>query len=961
MNYDHSWPPGPAHYPPLPPPTHDETAFLEEIAALSEEWPQIVNERSLRAEAIENRIATARLEASLPHFESFALGTSTSSSVYPSTSTPLANPSYRTEPQPYRPSFLPSQAPPPPPLFDQRSHLPSGYPQSSFVQQILSSQQQQQGDQAPLLESTRGGVSYKDARNRYPGSVGNVSQWGLGSGSTTTTALPPPAPPAQQPATNWWEQPIPQTPRYDNFDPSQGSLNTSGVPQPMYSQPPFSSQSSYTTHLQPQAQYLPQEQQQTAYRPVPPRPQQPTFASQLPYQQPSQEWNQALPPSYAQWEQQSSLKQQALPSRHYHEASGSSTESANLVPAGLTYATSATTQSTDRSRQSTSTLFSDFGLANEQLLATSLSNTSSAGLGKRTRFESANYERPPLTTQPHMTGTPSSSSQQTSSSSSSLPTAASIDDQNPSESPAPVVSASSSGPAVVTGNRRGTKTKIDVPIHCVSCGSRIARLILRGQKYELDVPYEAIFHCLNCASPAPDGGTEDSPSNTGTNQSERSLSNSPHAEMTRRTSTTSTSTSTPTIPSTFRKKNKRLDAGQSIMTACDVCLMDRATGSVLPREPEKGHTINFQIEVVCVSCDDKYQRCSDCGGGGGVRLGTGKWRSKELFKDGKKTCSLKHQRLGAFPEMEYQVWRNTELPKDEVEEITDKCGELFTNQMLGAIAIPEVLERQAAIWTSYAEAKAHAAIGWMGMGPMIRYDIEPSQGIRRYLALRLCAPNLRKTNRKAEVPAPSEIPRLGQVLKGDKEIVGYIIAEWDMKRGVLFLALVIPWDATGEAYDATTLLLQALCTRVQRDQRLENQARQARGEPLLPKVERVFTMLFFKTGSRMITQLTKKRGFAPLEEYLAANPRADPLAASPLSSFPPHRPIYLGVERQRGWIVLVRTLRENADGSVDDWSARRSADEERGKRKEARARLTREKREKEKDSSETAKGTQVGE
>ena len=47
-----------------------------------------------------------------------------------------------------------------------------------------------------------------------------------------------------------------------------------------------------------------------------------------------------------------------------------------------------------------------------------------------------------------------------------------------------------------------------------------------------------------------------------------------------------------------------------------------------------------------------------------MRLGTGKWRSKELFKDGKRTCALRHQRLGAFPEMEYQVWKNTDIPRD---------------------------------------------------------------------------------------------------------------------------------------------------------------------------------------------------------------------------------------------------------------------------------------------------------
>lgn len=159
----------------------------------------------------------------------------------------------------------------------------------------------------------------------------------------------------------------------------------------------------------------------------------------------------------------------------------------------MTYATSATSQSTDRSRQSSST-FIDFASANDQLLSTA----STSGAGKRTRIDSANYIRPPL--QPFLEH-PSSSSQYAPSSSSSLPTASSTSHATSSTS----VSSSSLPPVAVpqppnkpapatskTTNRRGTKTKVDVPISCNSCGVRLARLILRGQKHELDVPYEGL-------------------------------------------------------------------------------------------------------------------------------------------------------------------------------------------------------------------------------------------------------------------------------------------------------------------------------------------------------------------------------------------------------------------------------------------------------------------------------------
>ena len=274
----------------------------------------------------------------------------------------------------------------------------------------------------------------------------------------------------------------------------------------------------------------------------------------------------------------------------------------------MSYATSATSQSTDRSRQSSSNLV-DFAAANSQMISTA----PTSGAGKRSRIDSANYVRPPL--QPFLDHS-SSSSQPVASSSSSLPTISSTSFPSfptslPSSNlPSAAVSQKSAPTATTTTTRRGTKTKVDIPISCVSCGLRLARLILRGQKHELDVPYDTVFHCLNCSPPLDgEGGSDQSPLTSvqegSSSESPPDLRQSAPQSRVRRLS----STSTPPIPTTFRKKNKRLDEGATL-TACDVCLMDRATGSVLPREPEKGHSINFQIEVVCVSCDEKYRRCS---------------------------------------------------------------------------------------------------------------------------------------------------------------------------------------------------------------------------------------------------------------------------------------------------------------------------------------------------------------
>ncbi|GAA5835262.1 hypothetical protein JCM11251_006663 [Rhodosporidiobolus azoricus] len=488
--------------------------------------------------------------------------------------------------------------------------------------------------------------------------------------------------------------------------------------------------------------------------------------------------------------------------------------------------------------------------------------------------------------------------------------------------------ATTTGPVV---GKPGKKLTVDLHTLCVRCSKPIGRLILRGKAHELNVPHGAVFTCATC-----NAAVEASPSSLGSPPSD---SSSQQAAA----STSKLKAKKEKTP-TYRKKNKRLD-DRSSLTACDVCLRDIAIGGVLPTpvdNPPPGARIDFMIEVVCVSCDSKYRRCTDCGGGGGTRAGTGKWRCKELFLDGRKTCSLSHQRLGAFPDMNYEVWNIRDIPADEVDDLSKRCERIFRNQMLAGICIPEVLEQDGAIYTSFEVADVRARMGWKGFDPMMRNDIEHTDSIRRYLALRTCTPNRRKATRQPK--EDEDIVEAGKprkedpiVLQDGKEIAGYIVAEWEIKLGHVFLAIVVPWDPTGETFDATTLLIGSLVRRVDEDIRKMNAERASRREPTVPGLLNVWTMLFFKKESRMLTHLIKKRDFLFIEDFLQKYPETEP------KHFPPHRPCYIPLDRQPGWQILIRRQKTYSDGRFDDWNARRAVDEERGKKKEAKVRAAKEK------------------
>ena len=60
-------------------------------------------------------------------------------------------------------------------------------------------------------------------------------------------------------------------------------------------------------------------------------------------------------------------------------------------------------------------------------------------------------------------------------------------------------------------------------------------------------------------------------------------------------------------------------------------------------------------------------------------------------------------------------------------------------------------------------------------------DIEKERSIRRYLALRSCAPNPRKGAQPAP-ETPDDPPRV--ILRPKKDVVGFVISEWDVSRAL---------------------------------------------------------------------------------------------------------------------------------------------------------------------------------
>ncbi len=218
-------------------------------------------------------------------------------------------------------------------------------------------------------------------------------------------------------------------------------------------------------------------------------------------------------------------------------------------------------------------------------------------------------------------------------------------------------------------------------VACRRCAQPLCKLLLRGTQEELSVPYDAVYECSHCIAPDPSSSAPSGGYGSGGGGF---------------------------VGSGLRltRKRTRQTEDTSLPTVCDVCVRTIGTGGLVPIITGNSQAgarpsappLTFAVEVVCHSCNGKYSRCSDCGGGSG-RVGVGKWRAKELFENGRKTCRLPHVRVGGG-ELELGVW---EVPweineRRELGQLMDALRQLWSERVFARLAIPEVLEGGAEDW-----------------------------------------------------------------------------------------------------------------------------------------------------------------------------------------------------------------------------------------------------------------------
>ncbi|BGP58530.1 hypothetical protein JCM8202v2_006199 [Rhodotorula sphaerocarpa] len=341
---------------------------------------------------------------------------------------------------------------------------------------------------------------------------------------------------------------------------------------------------------------------------------------------------------------------------------------------------------------------------------------------------------------------------------------------------------------------------------------------------------------------------------------------------------------------------------------CDVCNRIIGAGAVESLTP--GVVPSFTVEAICCTCLERYRACSDCGGGGG-RLTPGRWRCKGA--DSKSTNRS-------------DVLRITEIDPSKLASLDERLRKIYYNVRMRMQARPEMLERGDGLATTFAQVEKLIVDGWTLLRPLLSDDVEATRGLRRYVALQTSTPHRRRAK-----PKPGSAPKLepapARVDPVEKEVSGFLLLEHELATGAVHVAVTMPWAISGDAFDATTILLDETLKRIRHDLAYENMLRAERSAgfvPPLPDPTYLWGITPFKGDSRMTQSLTR-RGFHFIEDRLQEDPDFD------LSIFPPHRTVHVPNEFMRSFRIFLRDVTED-DGRISgvpgsEQSAQRNSSE----------------------------------
>ena len=266
-------------------------------------------------------------------------------------------------------------------------------------------------------------------------------------------------------------------------------------------------------------------------------------------------------------------------------------------------------------------------------------------------------------------------------------------------------------------NTNKPRTTFDLSAMCSVCAQRGVKLIIRGQAIaRADFCPTARFTCTRClgslAVPVAAPSKPPSPSE------ERSLAQFPSYSETLSAAIDRlegiTLADPPCTESEVEVEVPETGPDGASRFKCDCCMRPVGLGLVVDQVDPAA---SFTAEIVCTHCQDLYRLCSDCGGGGG-RLTIGRWRvsprnthtyacsqcsaltfglssleykCKELFPLGRKTCRLSHARNPRLNELQWSVYKITDIPAELFSYIREGCKTVYFGSRLQTTARPEAL------------------------------------------------------------------------------------------------------------------------------------------------------------------------------------------------------------------------------------------------------------------------------
>ena len=231
----------------------------------------------------------------------------------------------------------------------------------------------------------------------------------------------------------------------------------------------------------------------------------------------------------------------------------------------------------------------------------------------------------------------------------------------------------------------------------------------------------------------------------------------------------------------------------------------------------------LKSECVCGGCGDKYMFCSECGGGGKQR--TGKWRPKELFEQGRRTCSLPHIRVGTA-ELHYST-----IPVEQLTtEVLLGVQEVFFDCMFSLYCIPsimanykydsfEMIKRDIEqLWlksvldvltNKVLNGKKYVSVAWI-------HKRHRNKGVGRSSTTKDTVPWLQKLGISGIINPPADLTA------GDSEernhcFVAFSIAEWLPHTQSIFLAQMAPRSVFLKTMDGYIDLIKYSIDRIKED------------------------------------------------------------------------------------------------------------------------------------------------